>query len=85
MAVLVPRRVCSFARRTLTITTITTTTTLHIEIWEMTAEVSQIVETSFETNQRQNRLTRQIRLARGGFSVLCPRYATVPISLAKHS
>ena len=57
-----------------TTTTTTTTTTLHLETWEMMVEVSQIVGTSFETNQRQNRPTRQTRLARGGFSVLCPRY-----------
>ena len=58
----------------LTITTTTTTTTLHLETWEMMAEVSQIVETSFETNQKQNRQTRQTRLALGGFSVHSPRY-----------
>ena len=37
-------------------------------------EVSPIVGTSFGTNQRPNRLTRQTRLAPGGSSALCPRY-----------
>ena len=47
---------------------------IHLKTWAMTVEASQIVGTSFETNQKQNRLIKRTRLAQGGFSVLFPRY-----------